>query len=77
VAQPILEEMIAQIERHGLEEWEDGETVALPLGLLYRALGRLDGDSGTRQSLYLRVCRLDPIQAMQFANPAAPDDQGD
>jgi type VI secretion system protein ImpA len=77
VARPILEEMVALIQKHELEEWEDGETVAQPLGLLYRALGRLDGDSSTRQELYLRVCRLDPIQAMKFANPAAPDDQGD
>jgi type VI secretion system protein ImpA len=76
VARPILEEMIAQIEKHSLEEWEEGETVALPLGLLYRALSRLDGDSGTREALYLRVCRLDPIQAMHFA-ASTPDDQGD
>ena len=66
VARPILEEMIQLIEKHNLEEWEEGETVAQPLGLLYRALGRL-GDDGTRETLYLRVCRLDPIQAMHFA----------
>ncbi|MGH7505789.1 MAG: type VI secretion system domain-containing protein, partial [Longimicrobiales bacterium] len=76
VAMPILEEMIALIEKHGLEEWEDGETVAQPLGLLYRCLEKLDGDSGTRQSLYLRVCRLDPLQAIQFANPVANEQSG-
>jgi type VI secretion system protein ImpA len=73
VAMPILEEMVGLIEKHGLEEWEDGETVAQPLGLLYRCLEKLDGDSSTRQGLYLRVCRLDPLQAMQFGSRTAAE----
>jgi hypothetical protein len=36
------------------------------MSLLYKCLQVLDGDSGTRQSLYLRICRLDPIQAIGF-----------
>lgn len=67
VAMPILEEMAEQIEKHGLEEWEDGQTVAQPLGLLYRCLGKMGGDASAAQSLYLRVCRLDPMQAIHFA----------
>jgi type VI secretion system protein ImpA len=66
VALPILKEMSEQIERHGLEEWEDGETVALPLGLLYRCMNKMNGDEHERQELYLRICRLDPMQAMAF-----------
>ncbi len=73
VAVPILEEMVQQIEQHTLETWEDGETVAGPLALLYRCLERMGGDETTRQELYLRVCRLDPLQAMHFTAGAAPD----
>jgi type VI secretion system protein ImpA len=68
VAQPILEELIGSIEGHRLEEWESGDVVARPLALLYRCLEQLDGDPGTRQALYLRICRLDPVQAIGFAN---------
>ena len=67
VAQPILEELMAHVESHKLEEWEAGEVVARPLALLYRCLEKLDGDSSVRQALYLRICRLDPLQAMSFA----------
>jgi type VI secretion system protein ImpA len=69
VAMPILEQLIADIETHKLEEWEAGELVAAPMALLYRVLQKTEGDPGTRQSLYLRICRLDPIQAISFAQP--------
>ncbi|HLH38679.1 MAG TPA: type VI secretion system protein TssA [Bryobacteraceae bacterium] len=65
IAQPILEDLIAQIDNYKLEEWESGEMVAEPLALLYRALHAQDGDAGMRQNLYLRICRLDPIQALK------------
>jgi type VI secretion system protein ImpA len=68
VAKPLLEELIAAIEAHKLEEWEAGDLVAEPLALLYRCLEKLDEDSDTRRSLYLRICRLDPLQAISFAN---------
>jgi type VI secretion system protein ImpA len=70
VAMPILQEMMQLIEKHDLEEWEDGETIAQPIGLLYRCLEKLNGDATTRQQLYLRVCRLDPLQAMHFGSTA-------
>ena len=70
VAKPLLEELIASIETHKLEEWESGDLVAQPLALLYRCLEKLDGDSDTKQGLYLRICRLDPLQAISFANGA-------
>jgi len=75
VAQPILEELIAQVESHKLEEWEAGEVVARPLALLYRCLETLDGDAGARQALYLRICRLDPLQAMSFAQSGEASDE--
>lgn len=67
VAMPILEQLIADVETHRLEEWEAGELVAAPMALLYRVLTKNDSDSSTRQSLYLRICRLDPIQAISFS----------
>ena len=66
VAMPILQELIEQMDQHNLEAWEAGETIAQPLGLLYRCLTTLQEDSSTREALYLRVCRLDPLQAIQF-----------
>jgi type VI secretion system protein ImpA len=68
VAKPLLEELIASIEAHKLEEWEAGDLIAQPLALLYRCLEKLDGDPETKQGLYLRICRLDPLQAISFAN---------
>lgn len=68
VAKPILQQMVEKIEAHRLEEWEDGETVALPLALLYRCLERLDDDPAYREELYERVCRLDPVQALRFSS---------
>jgi type VI secretion system protein ImpA len=65
IAQPILEDLVAQIDKYQLEEWESGEMVAEPLVLLCRVLQKLEGDYGTRQGLYLRVCRLDAIQALK------------
>lgn len=67
VAMPILAKLIADIEEHKLEDWEDGELVAAPMALLYRVLEKTEEDPTTRQSLYLRICRLDPIQAIRFA----------
>jgi type VI secretion system protein ImpA len=66
VAMPILRELLDRIDTHKLEEWEAGELVAQPMVLLCRCIDRLDGDQPLRQSLYLRVCRLDPLQAIAF-----------
>ena len=71
VARPILEELVAQIDAQRLEAWERGDLVARPLALLYRCLERRDEDAGLRQQLYLRICRLDPLQAMALT-PGAP-----
>ena len=66
VALPILQQLADQIQRHTLEEWEEGETIAMPLALLYRCLMKLGTGGSTTQDLYLRVCRLDPMQALQL-----------
>lgn len=74
VAIPVLREMLDRIERHTLEEWEDGELVAAPLGLLWRCLVAVEGDSGQAQELYKRVCRLDPVAALHLTPDGSRDD---
>lgn len=63
VAQPILEDLVAEIENRKLEEWENADTVAYPIFLLIRCSGT---DESTRQSLFLRLCRLDPLRASEI-----------
>lgn len=71
VALPILEELSETINEHSLETWEDAGTVARALGLLYRCNVAIDGDASSVHELFVRVCRLDPLQAMQFG-PGSP-----
>jgi len=68
VALPILRELVSQVDEHKLEDWEDGQTIAHPIGLLYRCLAK---DSSDRQSLYVRICRLDPVQAISLGESSA------
>ncbi len=70
VAVPILRQLLEQVERHQLEAWEAGEVVAAPLALLHRALSQAGDGQGEREGLYLRVCRLDPVRALQLAGSA-------
>jgi hypothetical protein len=74
VAYPILQDMMTLIDTHQLEDWEAGDTMALPLGLLYRCMRQMGVEDSTREAIYLRVCRLDPLQAMRFVDPPAQDD---
>ena len=73
VALPILEDLSETISQHNLEAWEDAETVAEPLGLLYRCHTALDGDGSSVHDLFVRVCRLDPLLAIRFG-PARPSE---
>jgi len=61
VARPILDELIQEVDEHKLEDWEAGEVVARPLGLLYQCLDAQEGP--VRQQIYQRICRLDPLLA--------------
>ena len=70
VAMPILKELVDAIETHKLEDWEAGNVAARPMGLMYRCLQKLGGDGGTKDDLYRRICRLDPLQAIAF--PSGP-----
>jgi type VI secretion system protein ImpA len=71
VALPILKELLAKIETHQLEAWEEGAVVARPMGLLYRCMESLGEADSTKRDLYLRICRLDPVQAIGFPGEAA------
>lgn len=71
VAMPILEELLQEIDDHTLDKWESGETVAHTLGLMYRCMRRLQGESSTTQQLYLRICRLDPLKAIQISGASS------
>ena len=64
IAQSILEELAAEIDKRKLEEWEAPDMVAHPLALLYRSMGKSDGSPELRQKLYAQICRLDPMQAL-------------
>jgi type VI secretion system protein ImpA len=76
IALPILREMVEQIDAHKLEEWEAGETIAAPLSLLHRCLEAMGDDAAAREALYVRICRLDPVQAMSFNARRADVDSG-
>lgn len=74
IAVPILLELLALIDGHGLAQWEAGPHVAEPMALLYRCLQKHpDEPAGDHSlaSLYPRICSLDPLQAMTLARPGA------
>ena len=62
VAQPMLDELASEIEARRLEEWETGEAIAYPLELLMHCL--TSADEERRTQLYSRICRLDPVRAV-------------
>lgn len=66
IARPILDEMLQRMETHRLEEWEAGPLLAQPLAALYHCLAKTGEDASRQQQLYLKICRLDPMQAMSF-----------
>ena len=72
VALPILRELLELVEAHKLEAWEPAELVARPMVLLCRCLDALNTEGDTREALFLRACRLDPLQALSVPAPKAP-----
>lgn len=65
VALPILEEMFKEIEQRKLEEWEAPDLVAQPLLLLVKCMDKLGQNSEERQRVYARICKLDPMRALE------------
>jgi type VI secretion system protein ImpA len=66
LAKPILDELLNLVDTHQLENWEPGELIAQPLVLMHRCLTKLDIDSSRREDIYLRIARLDPMQALSL-----------
>lgn len=64
LAQPLLEDISAMIENHKLDAWEDPEQVASDLIRLMRHSKKIQGNAGEKQKLFERICRLDPVQAL-------------
>jgi type VI secretion system protein ImpA len=64
VASPLLGQLIAQIDKFSLADWEDGDVVAQPLILMIRCLDARNDTSSQREEYYLRVCTLSPVNAL-------------
>lgn len=63
VAVPLLEQLLSEIDEFKLEDWEAGAIAATPMSLLWRCYDRTDNQH-LKEPLYLRICRLDPVQAI-------------
>jgi type VI secretion system protein ImpA len=74
IALPILEDLTAEIEQRRLEDWERADALAYPIELLIRCLDSNSASNGAqngsdlteRQRLYARLCRLDPVRALNW-----------
>ncbi len=66
IAYPILDHLAAEIEQRRLEEWESPEMLAQALALLFRCMGKLKEDPEQKARLYARICRLDPLRALEL-----------
>jgi type VI secretion system protein ImpA len=64
IVQPMLDDMIATIDAHKLEEWEDKAYMASVLIAIMRASKKIQADAKEKQKYFERVCRLDPAQAL-------------
>jgi type VI secretion system protein ImpA len=68
VAHPVLEELVKEIEQRNLEAWEASEMIAQPLALLLKCLDPSNDTNGEREALFSRLCRIDPIAAMNVSH---------
>ncbi len=64
IAQPLLEDLLAAIEAHKLEEWEERSSIAGALITIMKASKKIQGDAKEKQKYFERICRLDPVQAL-------------
>jgi type VI secretion system protein ImpA len=71
IALPILEDLTAEIDQRRLEDWERTDALAYPIELLIRCLDSSNASNGSeaseRQRLYARLCRLDPVRALNWS----------
>jgi type VI secretion system protein ImpA len=64
IAQPLLDDIAAEIETHKLDDWEDRELIAGALAFLMQSSKKIQGDPKGKQSIFERICRLDAAQAL-------------
>jgi hypothetical protein len=64
IAKPLLDQLADEIQEKRLEEWEEAAAVAYPLELLVKCLGKDPEHAERRTQLYARLCRIDPVRAM-------------
>jgi type VI secretion system protein ImpA len=64
IAQPLLEDIAAAIENHKLDAWEDPEQMASDLTKLMKYSKKIQASSAEKQKLFDRICRLDPVKAL-------------
>jgi hypothetical protein len=64
IAQPLLDDIAAEIESHKLDDWEDRELVAGALAFVMQSSKKIQGDAKAKQAIFERICRLDPVQAL-------------
>jgi type VI secretion system protein ImpA len=64
IVQPMLEDMLATVDAHKLEEWEDKTYLAAALITIMRASKKIQADAKEKQKYFERICRLDPAQAL-------------
>ena len=67
VAFPVLEELVKEIDDRKLEEWEASEMISPPLALLLRCLDAAGTTGESRDAVFARLCRIDPIAAMDVS----------
>ncbi len=64
VAQPLLDDIAADLDTHKLENWEDPNMVASAMLTLIKWNARIREDATEKQKLFERICRLDPVAAL-------------
>lgn len=64
IAQPLLDDISSAIESHKLDDWEDKEMVAQALAILMKSSKKFQQNAPERQKLFERICRLDPVRAL-------------
>ena len=63
VAQPLLADLLAELEKRTLEGWEGTDLLGKPLALLIRCIDAGVNSGENRATLFAKLCRLDPMAA--------------
>src|SRR5215469_17856547 len=64
VAQILLDDITAAMDEYKLESWEDPALIGSILLILLKSSRRINEDSSLRQTVFERLCRLDPALAL-------------